>query len=44
MAIDFFADILFSQSFQINKIESPNWWSKIKYYKTQFVSYDQNLN
>jgi glycosidase len=35
---------IFSQSFQINKIEPPNWWSGMKYNNVQFMIYGKNLN
>ena len=35
---------VFSQSFKINKIEPPNWWSGMKNQNLQLMVYGENLN
>ena len=35
---------LYSQNFEVSRIEPPNWWSNMKYSKVQFMLYGKNLH
>jgi len=44
LIIILFYTSLFAQSFKINKIEPPNWWSGMKNSDLQLMVYGENLN